>query len=555
MMQPASPTNNHAALLSVEHLSIQFGHAERASEVVHDISFHIRAGEKLALVGESGSGKSVTALALLQLHERSQVSYPTGTITFQGKNLLQCNEPAMQSIRGRDIAMIFQEPMTSLNPVYTIGEQLTEPLIVHEGMHKVAARQRMLELLDRTGIPEPHKRFDAYPHMLSGGQRQRVMIAMALACSPKLLIADEPTTALDVTIQLQILNLLEELQREFSMAVLMITHDLNMVRRFADRICVMQQGHLVEQASVQDLFAAPQHPYTRFLLNSEPARLSDDSKSVDMAASPVLLQGKQVQCHFPIKAGFFRHQIGEVKAVDHVDLTLHPGETLGIVGESGSGKSTLGMCLLRLQDCKGEITFSGQRLDTLNSRQLRPLRRDFQVVFQDPYSSLSPRMSVEQIVGEGLQIHFPMLDTAQRRKRIVTMLEEVGLSEDMLTRYPHEFSGGQRQRIAIARVVILEPRLILLDEPTSALDVSVQKQVLELLRSLQIKHGISYLFITHDLRVIRAMAHRVLVMRAGCVVESGDTEQLFTAPRHDYTQTLLQASLFNQAESGIAHFG
>ena len=537
-------------LLSVEHLSIQFGPAGRTpsdhGEVVHDISFQIHAGEKLALVGESGSGKSVTALSILHLHDRSQVSYPSGAIYFQGTDLLKCDERTLRGIRGKDIAMIFQEPMTALNPVYTIGEQLIEPLVVHEGMSKVVARQRMLELLDRTGIPEPHKRFDAYPHMLSGGQRQRVMIAMALACSPKLLIADEPTTALDVTIQLQILHLLEDLQRDFSMAVLMITHDLNMVRRFADRICVMQQGRLVEQATVNDLFAAPQHSYTRFLLDSEPTRLLADEKAVDMEARSLLMQADKLKCYFPIKAGFFRHKIGEVKAVDNVDITLRQGETLGIVGESGSGKSTLGMCLLRLQNCEGEIIFDGQRLDTVNSRQLRLLRRHFQVVFQDPYSSLSPRMTVEQIVGEGLQIHFPLLTKTQRRERIVKVLKEVGLSGDMLSRYPHEFSGGQRQRIAIARVVILEPKLILLDEPTSALDVSVQKQVLELLRSFQVTHGLSYLFITHDLKVIRAMAHRVLVMRGGCVVESGDTEQLFTAPHHEYTKTLLHASLFNE---------
>ena len=537
-------------LLSVEHLSIQFGPAGRTpsdhGEVVHDISFQIHAGEKLALVGESGSGKSVTALSILHLHDRSQVSYPSGAIYFQGTDLLKCDERTLRGIRGKDIAMIFQEPMTALNPVYTIGEQLIEPLVVHEGMSKVVARQRMLELLDRTGIPEPHKRFDAYPHMLSGGQRQRVMIAMALACSPKLLIADEPTTALDVTIQLQILHLLEDLQRDFSMAVLMITHDLNMVRRFADRICVMQQGRLVEQATVNDLFAAPQHSYTRFLLDSEPTRLLADEKAVDMEARSLLMQADKLKCYFPIKAGFFRHKIGEVKAVDNVDITLRQGETLGIVGESGSGKSTLGMCLLRLQNCEGEIIFDGQRLDTVRSHQLRLLRRHFQVVFQDPYSSLSPRMTVEQIVGEGLQIHFPLLTKTQRRERIVKVLKEVGLSGDMLSRYPHEFSGGQRQRIAIARVVILEPKLILLDEPTSALDVSVQKQVLELLRSFQVTHGLSYLFITHDLKVIRAMAHRVLVMRGGCVVESGDTEQLFTAPHHEYTKTLLHASLFNE---------
>ena len=540
-----SPPASGTPLLAIEHLSVQFGHGGRATEVVHDISFSIAAGEKLALVGESGSGKSVTALSLLQLLDRSYTSYPTGAITFQGKNLLQCDEPEMRQIRGRDIAMIFQEPMTSLNPVYTIGQQLVEPLIVHQGLGKDAARKRMLELLARTGIAEPHKRFDAYPHMLSGGQRQRVMIAMALACSPKLLIADEPTTALDVTIQLQILNLLEDLQREFSMAVLMITHDLNMVRRFADRICVMQQGHVVEQASVRNLFEQPQHPYTRFLLSSEPARLVDDDTTVNAPAPAQLLQGNQVRCYFPIKSGFLRRQIGEIKAVDDVDITLHQGETLGIVGESGSGKTTLGMCLLQLQKCQGEINFNGQRLDTLPPRPLRLLRRHFQVVFQDPYSSLSPRMPVEQIVGEGLQIHFPELNKAQRRERIIKILEEVGMSGDMLARYPHEFSGGQRQRIAIARVVILEPKLILLDEPTSALDVSVQKQVLELLRNLQRSHGLSYLFITHDLRVIRAMAHRVLVMRGGKVVESGNTEQLFVSPHHEYTRTLLQASLLD----------
>lgn len=540
-MDASSPISGATPLLSIEHLSVQFGRGGHTTEVVHDISFDIAAGEKLALVGESGSGKSVTALSILQLLDRSYTTYPYGAINFQGKNLLQHDESAMRQIRGRDIAMIFQEPMTSLNPVYTIGQQLIEPLIVHQGFSKDAARQRMLELLERTGIPEPHKRFDAYPHMLSGGQRQRVMIAMALACSPKLLIADEPTTALDVTIQLQILNLLEDLQREFSMAVLMITHDLNMVRRFADRICVMQQGRLVEQAPVKNLFEAPQHPYTRFLLSSEPARAVEETPI--NAAQVQLLQGNKVRCYFPVKSGFFRRQIGEIKAVDDVDVTLHKGETLGIVGESGSGKTTLGMCLLQLQKCEGEIIFDGQRLDTLPPRPLRLLRRHFQVVFQDPYSSLSPRMSVEQIVGEGLQIHFPELNKAQRRERIIKILEEVGLSGDMLARYPHEFSGGQRQRIAIARVVILEPKLILLDEPTSALDVSVQKQVLELLRNLQRTHGLSYLFITHDLRVIRAMAHRVLVMRGGKVVESGNTEQLFVEPHHEYTRTLLQASL------------
>lgn len=535
------PSKNPQALLSIDRLSVAFGREGDKHPVVHDVSLHINQGEKLALVGESGSGKSVTALSVLKLHDRSLVSYPTGSIIFEGKDLLRLNDDGIRRVRGKKIAMIFQEPMTSLNPVYTIGDQLIEPLLIHEAMNKTAARKRMIELLDRTGIIEPQKRIDAYPHMLSGGQRQRVMIAMALACRPQLLIADEPTTALDVTVQLQILELIEDLQREFSMAILLITHDLNIVRRFADRICVMQAGKVVEQATVKELFNNPKEDYTRHLLDSEPGALVD--KDDKLGAEP-LLNADKVRCYFPIKAGFFRRQIGEIKAVDDVDVRLRPGETLGIVGESGSGKSTLGMCLLRLQDCSGEIHFDGQRLDTLTPRQLRPFRRQFQVVFQDPYSSLSPRMTIEQIVGEGLRIHAPELSKGQRHERVVRVMEEVGLSADMLWRYPHEFSGGQRQRIAIARVVILEPKLILLDEPTSALDVSVQKQVLELLRNLQRKHNMSYLFITHDLKVIRAMAHRIMVMRGGRVIEMGETETLFESPQQDYTKTLLHASLF-----------
>lgn len=533
------------SLLSIENLAVRFGRHDRYSEVVHDVSFDIAPGEKLALVGESGSGKTVTALSILQLNERAQVSYPRGAIRYAGRDLMRLEETDIRRVRGKDIAMIFQEPMTSLNPVFPIGEQLMEPLIAHEGVDRATARRRMIELLARTGLPEPDKRFDAYPHMLSGGQRQRVMIAMALACSPKLLIADEPTTALDVTIQLQILNLLEELQKEFSMAVLLITHDLNMVRRFAERVCVMQDGRLVEQGRVDELFARPQHPYTRMLIGSRPERLIDEREQRAIAQRPSLLEVKTLRRYFPIEAGFFRHKIGEVRAVDDVSLDLRAGETLGIVGESGSGKSTLGMCVLRLERGQGAIRFDGRRLDGVSQRALRPLRRDFQVVFQDPYSSLSPRMTVEQIVGEGLRIHFPRLTSKERRVRIVKVLDEVGLDEGMLWRYPHEFSGGQRQRIAIARVLVLEPKLLLLDEPTSALDVSVQKQVLELLRALQLQHGMSYLFITHDLRVIRAMAHRLIVMRTGQVVEAGETEALFAAPRHEYTQALLHASLFN----------
>jgi len=508
------------------------------------VSFDIHAGEKLALVGESGSGKSVTAMSILQLHDPSQTRYPTGTIKLNGRDLLHMDQATLRHVRGKEIAMIFQEPMTSLNPVYTVGEQLIEPLMLHRGTNKLQARQRAIELMDRTGIVDPQKRIDAFPHMLSGGQRQRVMIAMALACHPKLLIADEPTTALDVTIQVQILELLEDLQKEFSMAVLMITHDLNMVRRFAERVCVMQQGILVEQNTMQQIFTAPTHEYTRHLLDSQPRQYIEYQSPQQRNDWPVVLQAKDIRCYFPVKSGVFRRKTGEIRAVDHIDISVRQGETIGIVGESGSGKTTLGMCLLRLQDCDGEIIFAGQQLHVLKSRELRPLRREFQIVFQDPFSSLSPRMTVEQIIREGLQIHFPEQTPAQHRQRIEQVLQEVGLDISMLTRYPHEFSGGQRQRIAIARVVVLEPRLIMLDEPTSALDVSVQKQVLELLAELQKNHGISYLFITHDLAVVRSMAHQIMVMQGGKVIEQGETTEMFEQPKEEYTRRLLQASLF-----------
>jgi microcin C transport system ATP-binding protein len=533
-------------LLEIENLSIAFGRAGDRTTVVEGVGFAMQPGEKLALVGESGSGKSVTALSVLQLHDRSQTDYPAGSIRFNDEELLHKGESEMRAIRGREIAMIFQEPMTALNPVYPIGKQLMEPLLLHEGLDRETARSRVIELLGRVGIQEPEKRFDAFPHMLSGGQRQRVMIAMALACRPKLLIADEPTTALDVTIQKQILELLDELQQEFGMAVLLITHDLNMVRHFADTLCVMEKGLLVEQGEVEKVFAAPEHPYTQKLLASEPEPLvfSDELDAFD-THSP-LLEGKRVQCIFPIKSGFFRRTVGEVRAVDEVDIHIRPGETLGIVGESGSGKTTLGMSLLQLQGSEGPISFNGERIDQLSERELRPLRKDMQVVFQDPFSSLSPRMTVEQIVGEGLALHFPELSREELLARIIRGLEEVGLDASMLHRYPHEFSGGQRQRIAVARVVVLEPKLVLLDEPTSALDISVQKQVLGLLRDLQKRHGMSYLFITHDLKVIRSVAHRVLVMKQGRVVEQGPTEKLFTNPEHPYTETLLQAALFRE---------
>ncbi len=534
-------------LLEIDNLSVAFGQPGEREKVVDGVSFSIKAGEKVALVGESGSGKSVTALSVLQLHDRSQTDYPSGSIRFEGEELLHKSERAMRAVRGRDVAMIFQEPMTALNPLYTIGEQLIEPLMLHEGLDRVAAGKRMIELLGRVGIQEPEKRFSSFPHQLSGGQRQRAMIAMALACRPKLLIADEPTTALDVTIQKQILELLDELQREFNMAVLLITHDLNMVRHFAGAICVMEQGRVVEQGRVATVFDDPQHPYTRKLLASEPVRLVDDDDVAALAANPPVVQARELKVYFPIKAGFFKRKVGEVRAVDRVDLTIHPGETLGIVGESGSGKTTLGMSLLRLQSSEGEIIFDGANIASMGERELRPLRRKFQVVFQDPFSSLSPRMNIEQIIDEGLVLHYPQLSREQRRERIVAVMEEVGLEASMLQRYPHEFSGGQRQRIAVARAVVLEPQLIMLDEPTSALDISVQKQVLQLLRDLQQRHNMSYLFITHDLLVIRAMAHRVLVMQQGKVVEQNETARLFSHPQHEYTRLLLAAAQFRDA--------
>lgn len=531
-------------LISIKNLEVAFGLAsEPLTSVVRNVSFDVYEGQKLALVGESGSGKSVTALSILQLHDVRHTHYLHGEIEFNGRDLLSLNENEMRQLRGQDIAMIFQEPMTALNPVYRIGDQLIESLIVHKNMSRVKARAHMIELLDRTGIIEPQKRIDAYPHMLSGGQRQRVMIAMALACQPSLLIADEPTTALDVTIQAQIIELLEDLQKEFGMAVLMITHDLNMVKRFADHVCVMKDGELVEQNNVRDLFSNTQHEYTRHLLNSQPETLIKENEQLDIK-EPEILHANNIRCYFPIKAGFFNRKIGDVKAVDDVSIFLKEGETVGIVGESGSGKTTLGMCLLRLQNCTGDIVIDGTNISSLSQRELRPLRKEIQVVFQDPYSSLSPRMSIKQIIEEGLIIHFPELSENERYQRIINVLNEVGLEESMLSRYPHEFSGGQRQRIAIARVVILEPKLILLDEPTSALDVSVQKQVLALLNDLQKKHNISYIFITHDLRVIRAMAHKVVVMRNGEVIEEGRTEKLFEDPKNGYTKTLLEASLF-----------
>ena len=522
-------------LLAIDRLCVNFG----PSRVVDHVSFSVAAGEKFGLVGESGSGKSVTALSILRLVEAA--SYE-GAIRFEGDDVLAKSERALRGLRGRDIAMIFQEPMTALNPLYTVGNQIAEVLELHEGLGQKRAQGRVIELLARTGIPDPGKKVDAYPHQLSGGQRQRAMIAMALACKPKLLICDEPTTALDVTIQAQILMLLDDLQREYGMAILFITHDLNLVRRFTHRVGVMEKGRLVEQGATTNVFARPQHPYTVKLINSRPRR-----EVRPLAAdAPILAAARDVSVDFTAVRGWFSKDV--FHAVRNATLALKRGETLGIVGESGSGKTTLGMALLALQPiAAGEVTLEGTRLDDANRATLRAMRRRMQVVFQDPFASLSPRMTIEQIVGEGVALHMPELSRDQRRERILAMLAEVGMSEaagiaDVLTRYPHEFSGGQRQRIAIARAVVLHPEVLVLDEPTSALDVSVQQQVLKLLSALQVKYGMSYVFISHDLAIVRAMAHRVLVMKDGVIIEQGEAEALFAAPRESYTKTLLAAA-------------
>lgn len=528
-------------LIQIKNLSVRFHTPDSVIDAVKGASIDIYPGQNIGLVGESGSGKTVTALSLLRLNDVQHSSYPTGEILLRKENILACSEKRIREIRGRDIAMIFQEPMTSLNPVYPVGDQLIEPLMVHQGMNKITAWKQAIELLDRVGIPEPQHHINSFPHMMSGGQRQRVMIAMALACKPKLLIADEPTTALDVTIQKQILELLDDLQKEFNMSVLMITHDLNMVRHYSDYVCVMKQGCIVEQAKTESLFDNPQHDYTKHLLAAQPQRLVHSPEK----KSSTLISANNLRVYFPVTKGFFKRKVAEIKAVDQIDVELGEGETLGIVGESGSGKTTLGLSLLRLERSQGDIHFMDKPLHEMTESEIRPLRKDFQVVFQDPYSSLSPRMTIEQIISEGLKLHFPELDKQQRHQRILDILNEVGLDESVLWRYPHEFSGGQRQRIAIARVVVLEPKIVLLDEPTSALDVSVQKQVLELLVKLQKNHGLSYLFISHDLKVIRSISHRMLVMKQGRMVEQGETESVFNNPSHEYTRLLLQAAMLS----------
>jgi microcin C transport system ATP-binding protein len=524
-------------LLEVHDLAVTFGAGSNAVAAVKGVSFDVRRGETVALVGESGSGKSVTALSVLQLLPYPTARHPKGSIRFQGQEMIGAPARDLLQVRGDRVSMIFQEPMTSLNPLHTIERQVNEALILHKGLSRIAARRRTLELLEQVGIPEAAKRLDAYPHQLSGGQRQRVMIAMALANEPDLLIADEPTTALDVTIQAQILALLKSLQAKYGMALLFITHDLGIVRKLADRVCVMTQGEIVEQGSVDQVFERPRHAYTRHLLSAEP---KGRPVAVDPAA-PEIVRLDELKVHFPIKRGVLRRTVGHVKAVDGVSLALKEGHTIGLVGESGSGKTTLGLALLRLERSDGGIRFDGRDLQALSQRDIRPLRREMQIVFQDPFSSLSPRMTVAEIVGEGLEVH-RIGSTAERAGMIDAALREVGLDPAMRERYPHEFSGGQRQRIAIARALVLKPRFIVLDEPTSALDMSVQAQIVDLLRDLQARHRLAYLFISHDLKVVRALADEVVVLREGKVVERGPAAQVFGAPQTPYTKALIAAA-------------
>ncbi len=535
-----------APLLSVCDLSIAFHQGGRETLAVDHVSFDLQRGRTLALVGESGSGKSITALSIVKLLGSTSATYPSGHIFFKGDDLLQASDDKLREVRGNEITMVFQEPMTSLNPLHTIEKQIGEILALHGMRGEDKLRARVIELLEEVGIPDPATRLSAYPHQLSGGQRQRVMIAMALANRPDLFIADEPTTALDVTVQAQILKLLKELQAKMGMAMLFITHDLGIVRKIADDVCVMQKGRIVEAGPVEKVFSDPQHAYTKALLAAEPKGLPAPANP---DAKPVLT-GENIRVWFPIKRGFMRKTIGHVKAVDGISLTVREGETVGAVGESGSGKTTLGLALLRLIRSEGPIAYLGSRIDGLDSKHMRPLRRDMQIVFQDPYGSLSPRMSVADIVEEGLLIQKPDLSAAARREIVAQALADTGLDPAAMDRYPHEFSGGQRQRIAIARAMALDPKFVVLDEPTSALDMSVQAQIVDLLRDLQKKRNLAYLFISHDLKVVRALASELIVMRQGKVVEAGPAAQIFAAPQTDYTRALFAAAFSIETVNG-----
>ncbi|WP_279047149.1 microcin C ABC transporter ATP-binding protein YejF [Cedecea davisae] len=522
-------------LLAINNLSVAFQQGETLRQVVDSVSLQVNAGETLALVGESGSGKSVTALSVLRLLPAPPAVYPSGEIRFNGIELLNAPEKTLRGVRGNKIAMIFQEPMVSLNPLHTIEKQLYEVLSLHRGMRREAARGEILSCLDRVGIRQPLTRLNDFPHLLSGGERQRVMIAMALLTRPELLIADEPTTALDVSVQAQMLQLLKELKQELNMGLLFITHNLSIVKKLADNVAVMRHGKCIEQQPVAELFSNPQHPYTRQLLNAEP---SGQPVALDTGQEP-LLKVENLQVAFPTRRGLLKRTVGHHYGLKELSFELRPGESLGLVGESGSGKTTTGLALLRLIHSSGNIWFDGQPLHQLNRKKLLPLRHRIQVVFQDPKSSLNPRLDVLQIVEEGLRVHQRALTAAERRARVIQVLEEVGLEADMLHRYPVEFSGGQRQRIAIARALILQPQLIVLDEPTSSLDRSVQAQILALLKSLQEKHRLAYIFISHDLQVVKALCHQMVVLRQGEVVEQGECGQIFRAPQSDYTRQLL----------------
>jgi microcin C transport system ATP-binding protein len=531
-----------APLLNVRDLCVTFRQGGRETLAVDHVSFSVARGKTLALVGESGSGKSISALSIVRLLPPG--AHVSGEANFDGRNMLSVDDAALRAMRGARITMVFQEPMTSLNPLHTIEKQIAEILELHGMNDAIARRNRVVELLTEVGIPNPAARLDAYPHQLSGGQRQRVMIAMALANKPDLLIADEPTTALDVTVQAQILALLERLQQTYGMAMLFITHDLGLVRRFADTVSVMQRGKIVESGDVESVFSTPRHPYTRALLSAEPKGepvVSNDS-------APVVVAADHLRVWFPIKAGFMRRTVDHVKAVDGVSLVIREGATVGVVGESGSGKTTLALALLRLIRSDGPVVFLGDRIDGKSAAEMRPLRRDMQIVFQDPYGSLSPRMSVAEIVAEGLTVQRPELTLDQRREIVARALMETGLDPATMDRYPHEFSGGQRQRIAIARAMVLEPKFVVLDEPTSALDMSVQAQIIDLLRDLQRRRALAYLFISHDLRVVKALAAHLIVMRHGKVVEEGPASQVFDHPQKDYTRALFAAAFRNQVE-------
>jgi microcin C transport system ATP-binding protein len=530
------------SLVTVENLTVAFAN----NRVVNQVGFTLDRGETLALVGESGSGKSLTALSLLQLLPPGATC--TGRIVVDGQSVIGAADGLLRRLRGGVAGMVFQEPMTSLNPLTRIGKQIAEAVHLHQHIPREAIRARVIELLDEVGFPDASNRLDAFPHQLSGGQRQRVMIAMALANDPALLIADEPTTALDVTIQAQILKLLATEKAARGLALLLISHDLAIVRRYADRVCVMKNGLVVETGPVAKVFDAPRHPYTRMLLAAEP-RGNPLPLPID---ATTLMQGSGVKVHFPIRRGVLRRVVGHVRAVDGVDVVVHAGETVGLVGESGSGKSTMGYALLRLVEATGCIRFAGTDLSELDKKSLRRLRADMQIVFQDPFGSLSPRLTVAEIVAEGLAVHEPKLSRTERGRRVAEALEEVGLAADIGDRYPHEFSGGQRQRIAIARAIVLKPRFLVLDEPTSALDMSVQAQIVDLLQKLQHDHELGYLFISHDLRVVRALAHRIVVLRQGRVVEQGPAEEMLARPRHDYTRALMAAAFTLDADESLA---